>query len=69
MGDANDDNGDSHAGHGIWTMVEGDVYVNDVDHERRPSRMIHHLDIIESHAREGKHLEISLMAISKNADY
>ena len=28
----------------------------------------HHLDIIESHAREGKHLEISLMAISKNAD-
>ena len=26
MGDGNDDNGDSHAGHGLWMMVEeGDV--------------------------------------------
>ena len=31
MGDGNDDNGDSDAGHGIWTIVEEDVYVNDVD--------------------------------------
>ena len=34
MGDDNDDNGDSHAGHGIWTMVEEDVFVNDVDDEK-----------------------------------
>ena len=34
MGDGNDDNGDSHAGHGIWTMVEEDVYGNYVDHEK-----------------------------------
>ena len=33
MGDGNDDNGDSHARHGIWRMVEGDVYVNDVGDE------------------------------------
>ena len=34
MGDGNDDNGDSDAGHGIWMMVEEDVYVNDVDDEK-----------------------------------
>ena len=31
MGDGNDDNGDSNAGHGIWRMVEEDVYGNYVD--------------------------------------
>ena len=39
MGDANDDNGDSHAGHGIWTMVEEDVMAIMLI-MRRPSRMI-----------------------------
>ena len=33
MGDGNDNNGDSHAGHVIWTMVEEEVYVNDVGDE------------------------------------
>ena len=34
MGDGNEDNGDSHAGHGIWAMVEEDAYVNDVDDKK-----------------------------------